>query len=112
MTVSCYCNSTPETVPVTINNTTVNVALDDDTLDWLDETFEPTDADDSPTTTKQFTLVDGTIVDPDQVLVFIDNVPQPGTAYSINEARTVVTLDENLEAGQTLRVHYLGVPAA
>lgn len=105
MTCTAYVNSVPEHVPVTINNTTVNVAVDDAAVEWVVDTFELAD---SAGDLGLVFFLSKRAVDPNQIQVFLDTVPQvPGASESFVAAADRVTMNVAIESGAKLMVRYL-----
>lgn len=108
----CFCGSTPEPVPVTVNNNTYNVSLGTATgLKWVDLSFELEDT--TGGNKVDLTAVVGgvtenyTVVAGEEILVTLDNVPQANTTYVLDASRTYLTLNYYLTEGSILRVRAL-----
>jgi hypothetical protein len=105
----CFAGSTPESVPVTINNNTFNISLGDVGARWIDLTFE--DEDSANAGGLIFVLADGAteyqVQDETEVLVTIDNVVQETSVYAVTDGGTSITLTSPLTDGPVLRVRAL-----
>jgi hypothetical protein len=114
MTCSCYSNSTPEPVAVTVNNNTYNVSLGDNAVKWVDLVFARSDSSSGEgyiffiRELIDAAWVDYEIIDHREQLAFVDNVAQTPATYTVDPAAgAFITLLEALEDGSYLRVHVL-----
>lgn len=108
---TCYVNGTPEVVAVSNTNLTVAVSLGDDSVKWVDLPFVR--ADSTGGLGLIFVLEDIAegesyeVADVNELHVFIGNISQPPSSYSIAGDGTYVTLNEALPVGYNLRVKAL-----
>lgn len=102
---TCYVNSTPEHVPVTINNNVVTLTLNSSEVQWVLDLFEV--ADSVGGAGLQFFLSKPAVA-ASQLMAFQDNVPQEqGVAYSVPGTLDRVNLVTALESPMRLVVRYL-----
>lgn len=104
---TCYVNSTPEHVPVTINNNAITIEMPADTeVQWVVDRFVLAD---SVGDAGLVFFLSKVALLADEVQVFLDNVPQEGkgVSFSVGLAKDRVTLVAAMEAGSVLLVRYL-----
>lgn len=106
MTQTRYVNSVPEHVPVTVYNNSITIELDDAAVEWVVETFLLAD---SAGDAGLVFFLSKQVVDPNQVQVFVDNVPQvPGVAFTAAADR--ITMAAAITVEQVV-VRYLAYTA-
>lgn len=107
---TCYVNSTPEHVPVTITNNTIAVNIDTTRVMWVVDTFTLAQSAGGLGLT---CFLSKAAVHGSEVQVFLDNVHQePSVAYSVGSGLDRVTLAVAMAADQKLVVRYLAYASA
>ena len=105
----CYASSTPEPVPVNVNVYTGDMILGDRTVLWKD--FELALADSVGSAGLVFYLESGgtsyQLVHLEGLQVFVDNVPQALSTFTVDAAGAYITLSAPISSDQSVRIHAL-----
>lgn len=100
-----YSTSSPEPVPVVVNNHSVTVNFNDDEVQWVVDEFDLSDSVGSLGLTF---FLSKRAVSQTQIQVFEDNVHQAyGSSYTVPVSLDRVVLGAALEAGSSLTARYM-----